>query len=180
MCYLALIDCNNLCLGTHGFHFWRKVQDVVRREHSNSNQLCVLYNNMGLRAVSRLCPLWNTEEACQAKPRYSTYWRRGRPVGKLFQCLLQMSEMGYGLSRHTMMHLAYKIVNKAQRKHPFKDKKSRLCSAWWLLSTPSQTAWPFDLLSLCRTVTIELCRGKYEHKNDFFLKNLMLYYNMGD
>ena len=36
--------------------------------------------------------------------------------------LKQMSEMGYGLSRETVMRLAFTIVDKAQRKHPFKGE----------------------------------------------------------
>ena len=43
---------------------------------------------------------------------------------RLASYLIQMSEMGFGLSRDTVMHLAYNIVEKAQRKHPFKDEKA--------------------------------------------------------
>ena len=38
--------------------------------------------------------------------------------------LIKMSDMGFGLSRDTVMHLAYKIVEQTQRKHPFKDQKA--------------------------------------------------------
>ena len=38
--------------------------------------------------------------------------------------LTQMSDMGFGLSRDTVMCLAFKIVDRAQCKHPFKDQKA--------------------------------------------------------
>jgi len=38
--------------------------------------------------------------------------------------LKEMAEMGFGLSRETVMCLAFKIVDMAQRKHPFKDQKA--------------------------------------------------------
>jgi len=37
--------------------------------------------------------------------------------------LKEMAEMGFGLSRETVMCLAFKIVDAAQQKHPFKDQK---------------------------------------------------------
>ena len=38
--------------------------------------------------------------------------------------LIQMADMGFGLSRETVMCLAFKIVDATQRKHPFKDQKA--------------------------------------------------------
>ena len=38
--------------------------------------------------------------------------------------LIKMSEMGFGLNRETVMEMAYKIVNKTGRKHPFKNEKA--------------------------------------------------------
>ena len=38
--------------------------------------------------------------------------------------LVQMSEIGFGLSRDTVMRLAYNIAEKIKRKHPFKDEKA--------------------------------------------------------
>ena len=43
---------------------------------------------------------------------------------QLASYLIQMSEMGFGLSRDTVMHLAYNVVEKARRKHLFKDEKA--------------------------------------------------------
>ena len=36
--------------------------------------------------------------------------------------LVQMSDMGFGLSRKTVMKLAYTIAERTQRKHPFKGE----------------------------------------------------------
>ena len=38
--------------------------------------------------------------------------------------LIQMADMGFGLSRETVMCLAFRIVDATQRKHPFKDQKA--------------------------------------------------------
>ena len=43
---------------------------------------------------------------------------------QLVRYLLDMAEMGFGLNRETVMCLAYKIVEKIPRKHPFKDEKA--------------------------------------------------------
>lgn len=43
---------------------------------------------------------------------------------QLASYLTQMSDMGFGLSRDTVVCLAFKIVDCAQRKHPFKDQKA--------------------------------------------------------
>ena len=38
--------------------------------------------------------------------------------------LIQMAQMGFGLSRETVMCLAFKNVDTTQRKHPFRDQKA--------------------------------------------------------
>ena len=43
---------------------------------------------------------------------------------RLASYLIQMAQMGFGLSRETVMSLAYKIVDATQRKHPFRDQKA--------------------------------------------------------
>ena len=40
---------------------------------------------------------------------------------KLADYLFQMSEMGYGLSQEGVMGLAYSIVKKSKRPHPFQN-----------------------------------------------------------
>jgi hypothetical protein len=41
---------------------------------------------------------------------------------RLASYLIQMAQMGFGLSRETVMCLAFKIADATQRKHPFKDQ----------------------------------------------------------
>ena len=41
--------------------------------------------------------------------------------GKLAKYLINMSEMGFGLTRDGVMGMAFKIVSKSQRPHPFKN-----------------------------------------------------------
>jgi len=38
--------------------------------------------------------------------------------------LIQMVDMGFGLSHETVMCLAYRIVDATQREHPFRDQKA--------------------------------------------------------
>ena len=38
--------------------------------------------------------------------------------------LIQMADMGFGLSHEKVMCLAFKIVDATQQKHPFKDQKA--------------------------------------------------------
>ena len=38
--------------------------------------------------------------------------------------LMQMTQMGFGLSHETVMCLAFKVVEGTQRKHPFRDQKA--------------------------------------------------------
>ena len=40
----------------------------------------------------------------------------------LAKYLIQMSEMGFGLHRETVMEMAYEIAEKTGRKHPFKNE----------------------------------------------------------
>ena len=37
--------------------------------------------------------------------------------------LVQMADMGYGLTREAVMHMVYIIVEKCKRPHPFKNEK---------------------------------------------------------
>ena len=77
-----------------------------------------------------------------------------------------MSEMGYGLSRDIVMHLAFTIVDKTQRKHPFKDGKAG--RAWFdgfRRRHPRLTIRSPQPLSYCRA----LC-SNMDTINDFFSK----------
>ena len=85
---------------------------------------------------------------------------------RLASYLIQMSEMGFGLSRDTVMHLAYNIVEKTQRKHPFKDEKAG--RAWFdgfHRRHPRLTIRSPQPLSYCRA----LCANA-DTVNDFFGK----------
>lgn len=48
---------------------------------------------------------------------------------RLFTYLIVMSDMGYGLTREGVMGLAYSIVEKAKRSHPF--QKGSTGRAWF-------------------------------------------------
>ena len=48
---------------------------------------------------------------------------------RLATYLVEMADMGFGLSRDTVMELAFTIVEKSQRKHPFRD--GRAGCAWF-------------------------------------------------
>ena len=43
---------------------------------------------------------------------------------QLASYLTQMSDMGFGLSHDTVMCLAFKIADRTQHKHPFKDQNA--------------------------------------------------------
>lgn len=43
---------------------------------------------------------------------------------RLARYLVQMADMGFGLSRETVMEMAFTIVQKSQRSHPFRDGKA--------------------------------------------------------
>ena len=42
--------------------------------------------------------------------------------------LIQIADMGYGLTREAVMHMVYIIVEKWKRPHPFKNEKA---GRWW-------------------------------------------------
>lgn len=85
---------------------------------------------------------------------------------QLERYLIQMSEMGFGLSREAVMHLAYTIVEKSQRKHPFKDETAG--RAWFdgfRRRHPNLTIRQPQPLSYCRA----LCSNR-QTVSDFFGK----------
>jgi hypothetical protein len=85
---------------------------------------------------------------------------------RLANYLIQMSEMGFGLSRDTVMRLAYNIVERDKRKHPFKDEKAG--RAWFdgfRQRHPRLTIRSPQPLSYCRAVC-----ANADTVNDFFGK----------
>ena len=43
---------------------------------------------------------------------------------RLASYLIQMAQMGFGLSQEAVMSLAFKIIDTTQRKYPFRDQKA--------------------------------------------------------
>ena len=86
---------------------------------------------------------------------------------KLASYLVQMADMGFGLSRDTVMAMAFTIVEKSQRKHPFRDGKAG--RAWFdgfRRRHPKLTLRSPQPLSYCRA----LCSN--QETIDEFLANL--------
>ena len=106
----------------------RKMWTEVRMEAADT---CVLDENMAIREACRLYNVpfetlrrrVNGTVKCGCKPGLSTVLT-DEEEEKLAIYLVEMADMGFGLSRDTVMHLAYRIVAKAERKHPFKDEKA--------------------------------------------------------
>lgn len=86
----------------------------------------VVHDNMSLREASRL---YNVPfETLSCKPGPSTVLSEEEEE-LLARYLIGMLEMGFGLSRDTVMCLAYNIAEKTDRKHPFKNEKAS--RAWF-------------------------------------------------
>ena len=106
----------------------RKIWTEVTMEAADA---CVLDESMAIREACRLynVPIEtlrrrvNGTVKCGCKPDPSIVLTDEEEV-KLAIYLVEMADMGFGLSRDTVMHLAYRIVAKAERKHPFKDEKA--------------------------------------------------------
>ena len=80
--------------------------------------------------------------------------------------LIDMADMGFGLSQYAVMEMAFTIVDKAQRKHPFKDGKAG--RAWFegfRRRHPNLSIRSLQPLSYCRA----LCSNQ-EIIDDFFGK----------
>ena len=85
---------------------------------------------------------------------------------RLAAYLIQMSEMGYGISREGVMGLAYTIVEKSKRSHPFHEGSAG--RAWFegfMRRHPKLTIMSPQPLSYCRA----LCSNK-DTIMDFFGK----------
>ena len=120
----------------------------------------IRYENKGLREVARLYNIpvqmlkrhasGSVEAGC--RPRPSTILT-DEEEDKLANCLVQMADMGFGLSRDTVIEIAFIIVEKSQRKHPFQDSKAG--HAWFngfRRHHPKLTVCSPRLLSHCRAL----------------------------
>ena len=90
---------------------------------------------------------------------------------KLADYLLRMSEMGYGLTSEGVMGLAYSIVEKSKRSHPFQNGSAG--RAWFEGFTrrkPNLTIRSPQSLSYCRAIS-----ANKETITDFFGKLRSLY-----
>ena len=84
----------------------------------------------------------------------------------LAEYLIQMSEMGFGLRRETVMEMAYEIAEKTGRKHPFKnDTAGRAWFEGFQRRHPKLTMRKPQPLSYCRAAS-----ANQETINDFFGK----------
>ena len=85
---------------------------------------------------------------------------------EIVQYLIQMADMGYGLTRDAVMHMVYVYVDKCRRDHPFKNEKA---GRWWFQGFkarhPNLTVRMPQALSHCRA----RCSNK-EVISDFFGK----------
>ena len=90
---------------------------------------------------------------------------------EIVQYLIQMADMGYGMTREAVMHVVYLYVEKCKRSHPFKNEKA---GRWWFQGFkarhPNLTVRMPQALSHCRA----LCSNK-ETISDFFGKLGALY-----
>lgn len=90
---------------------------------------------------------------------------------KLADYLFQMSEMGYVLTREGVMGLAYSIVKKSKRPHPFQNRSAG--RAWFkgfMRRRPNLTIRSPQSLSYCRAIS-----ANKETITDFFGKLGSLY-----
>lgn len=139
---------------------------------------CIRNENKGLRETARLYNLpvetlrrhadGSVEPGC--KPGPSTVLTEEEEE-KLATYLIQMADMGFGLSRDTVMEMAFTIVEKTHRMHPFRDGKAG--RAWFegfRKRHPKLTLRSPQPLSYSRA----LCSNQ-ETINDFFGKLGALY-----
>lgn len=66
------------------------------------------------------------EAGCKPGPRTVL---TDEEADRLAQYLVEMADMGFGLTREAVMEMAFTIVEKSKRKHPFRD--GRAGRAWF-------------------------------------------------
>jgi hypothetical protein len=138
----------------------------------------VQYEGASLREASRLynVPLETLRRrvnglvAVDCRPGPRTVLSEEEEI-KLAKYLIQMSEMGYGLTREGVMGLAYSIVQKTKRPHPFQNGSAG--RAWFegfMRRNPNLTIRSPQPLSYCSAAS-----GNKDTIADFFGKLGSLY-----
>ena len=134
---------------------------------------CVQKEGKGLRETARLYNLPVESLRRQIIGSVALNCRPGPPTvlteeeeERLAAHLIQMSEMGYGISREGVMGMAYFDVEKSKRSHPFHEGSAG--RAWFegfMRCHPKLTIRSPQPLSYCRA----LCSNK-DTITDFFSK----------
>ena len=91
----------------------------------------ILYDNRGLREAARLYNIpvetlrrhVNGSVEVGARPGPATILT-DEEEDMLVKYLVEMADMGYGLTRNTVMELAFNIVQKSEQKNPFRGGKA--------------------------------------------------------
>lgn len=132
---------------------------------------CVKDGSKGLREAARLynVPVETLRRhaigECGSRPGPPTVLTE-EEEDKLAEYLIQMSDMGFGLNRETVMEMAYKIVEKLGRNHPFKHERAG--RAWFegfQRRHPNLTLRKPQPLSYCRAAS-----SNQATIDDFFAK----------
>ena len=85
---------------------------------------------------------------------------------KLVQYLIQMADMGYGLSREACMHMVGNFVSACKRSNPFKNEKA---GRWWFEGFKAR----HPILTIRKPQPLSYCRALCSNKDiisDFFGK----------
>ena len=135
--------------------------------------LCVKEGNESLREASRLynVPLETLRRRVtgavemDCKPGPPTILTK-EEEDKIYEYLIKMSDMGYGLTREIVMHLAYMVAEKLHKKHPFTGESAgRSWFDGFRRRHPKLTIRTPQALSYCRAIS-----GNEETISDLFGK----------
>ena len=123
--------------------------------------LCVKDGQKGLREASRLYNVPVETLRRRVNGTVGMNCKSGPPTiltkeeeDKLYDYLVKMADMGYGLTREIVMRLAYTIAEKLHRKHPFGSKSAgRSWFEGFKRRHPKLTIHTPQALSYCRAIS---------------------------